>query len=68
MKRCRHGTPAECQAATRRPAEVFDLMAVHGPCADRDASRLVRVDLELRPGPTPPAAPAGPAEPGWRPR
>jgi hypothetical protein len=46
-----HGTPAECDQAARRLAEVFDVVAVSGPYPDRGPSRLVRVYLELRPGP-----------------
>jgi hypothetical protein len=34
-----HGTPAECQAATRRLAEVFDVVAVSPPSPDRGQSR-----------------------------
>jgi hypothetical protein len=56
-----HGTAAECQAATRRLAEVFDVVAISGPYPDRGPSRLVRVYLELRLHPTP-APPAGPGQ------
>jgi hypothetical protein len=59
-----HGTPAECQAAARRLAEVFDVVAVSGPYPDRGRSVLVRVYLELRLDPAPPAAPARPDQPG----
>jgi len=59
-----HGTPAECEAATRRLAELFDVVATSGPSPDRDPSRLVRAYLELRLDPAPPAAPAGPGQPG----
>jgi hypothetical protein len=58
-----HGTAAECEHAARRLAEVFDLVAVHGPYPDRGASRLVRVYLELRLHPAPPTARAGPRQP-----
>jgi len=65
-----HGTPAECDQATRRLAEAFNVVAVSGPYPDRGPSRLVRVYLELRldPAPAPrrrrvggtgPASPAG---------
>ena len=57
-----HGTPAECQAATRRLAEVFEVVAVSGPSPDRGPSVLVRVYLELRLDPAPPTAPAGPGQ------
>jgi hypothetical protein len=50
-----HGTPAECDQATRRLTQVFDVVAVSGRYPDRAPSRLVRVYLELRLGPTPPA-------------
>jgi hypothetical protein len=53
----RHGTAAECDQAARRLAEVFDAVSVSGPYPDRGPSRLVRADLELRLGPTPPAGP-----------
>jgi hypothetical protein len=43
-----HGTPAECEAATRRLAEVFDAVSVSPPYPDRGRSVLVRVYLELR--------------------
>jgi hypothetical protein len=59
-----HGTPAECDHAARRLAEVFDVVSVSGPYPDRGPSRLVRVYLELRLDPAPPAAPAGPDQPG----
>jgi hypothetical protein len=59
-----HGTPAECEAAARRLAEVFDVVSVSGPYPDRGRSLLVRVYLELRLDPAPPAAPAGPDQPG----
>ncbi len=58
MKLRLHGTPAECQIAARRLAEVFDVGAISGPYPDRGPSRLVRVYLELRLDPTPPGAPA----------
>jgi hypothetical protein len=50
-----HGTPAECDQAAHRLAEVFDVVSVSGPYPDRGPSRLVRVYLELRLGPAPPA-------------
>jgi hypothetical protein len=59
-----HGTPAECQTATRRLTEVFDVVSVSGPYPDRGRSVLVRVYLELRLDPVPPVAPAGPDQPG----
>jgi hypothetical protein len=43
-----HGTPAECDQAARRLAEVFDVVAVSPPYPDRGPSRLVRVYVELR--------------------
>jgi hypothetical protein len=52
-----HGTPAECDQAARRLAEVFDVVAVSGPYPDRSPSRLVRVYLELRLDPAPSAGP-----------
>ena len=52
-----HGTPAECEVAARRLVEVFDVVSVSGPYPDRRSSRLVRVHLELRLGPAPPAGP-----------
>jgi hypothetical protein len=52
-----HGTPTECQAAARRLTEIFDVVAISGPCPDRSPSRLVRVYLELRLDPAPPAGP-----------
>jgi hypothetical protein len=55
-----HGTSDECELATHRLAQVFDVVAVSGPDPDRGLSRLVRVDLELRLDPTPPAPPAMP--------
>jgi hypothetical protein len=55
MKLRLHGTPAECQAATRRLIEVFDVVSVSPPYPDCGPSRLIRVDLELRPGPATPA-------------
>jgi hypothetical protein len=60
MKLRLHGTPAECDQAACRLAEVFDVASVSGPYPDRGPSRLVRVYLELRLGPSPPAASAGP--------
>jgi hypothetical protein len=42
------GTQAECAEATRRLAEVLDVVALSGPYPDRGASRLVRVYLEVR--------------------
>jgi hypothetical protein len=53
-----HGTPTECDHAARRLVEVFDILAISGPYSDRGPSRLVRVYLELRLDPAPPAAPA----------
>jgi hypothetical protein len=63
------GTPAEVDQATRRLVEVLDVVAVSGPSPDRGPSVLVRVYLEVRLDPTPPA-PSGPppARPARRPR
>jgi hypothetical protein len=58
-----HGTPAECDQAAHRLAEVFDVVSVSGPYPDRGPSRLVRVYLELRLHPAPPTARAGPGQP-----
>ena len=63
MKLRLDGTPTERQAATRRLAEVFDVVAVSRPYPDRRQRRLVRVYLELR---LDPAAPAGPGQPPSR--
>jgi hypothetical protein len=61
-----HATPAECEHAAHRLAEVFDVVAISGPYPDRGPSRLVRAYLELRLHPTPgqPVSPAGPGQPG----
>jgi hypothetical protein len=59
-----HGTPAECELATHRLTQVFDVVAVSGPYFDQGHSVLVRVDLELRLDPVPPAALAGPGRSG----
>jgi hypothetical protein len=50
------GTPAEVDQATRRLVEVLDVVAVSGPYPDRGHSVLVRVYLEVRPDPIPPAS------------
>jgi hypothetical protein len=60
------GTPAEVDQTTRRLVEVLDVVAVSGPYPDRGQSVLVRVYLEVRPGPTPSDPP--PARPAPRPR
>jgi hypothetical protein len=61
----RHGT---VEQPTRRLGEVLEVVAVSPPSPDRGASVLVRVYLEARPGPAPPAAPGRPASPARRPR
>jgi hypothetical protein len=43
-----HGTAAECQEATRRLAEVFQVVAVSPPYPDRSPSTLVRIYVEVR--------------------
>jgi hypothetical protein len=43
-----HGTPEECADAARRLGEVFDVVAESDPYADRGASKLVRVYVEVR--------------------
>ncbi len=44
------GTPQECQQATPRLAEVFDVVSISHPYPNRGASRLVRVYVEVRLG------------------
>jgi hypothetical protein len=59
-----HGTRDEITEATRRLVEVFEVVAVSPPYADRGASVLVRVYLEVRMDlttPTPPRSAASPA-------
>jgi hypothetical protein len=56
MKLRLHGTPEEVTQATRRLAEVLDVVAVSDPYPDRGASELVRVYLEIRLPPTPAAS------------
>jgi hypothetical protein len=63
-----HGTAAEVAEATRRLVEVLDVVSVSEPYPDRGASVLVRVYLEVRPGPATPATPPGPGRTAHRPR
>jgi hypothetical protein len=63
-----HGTRAEVAQATRRLLQVLEVVSVSQPYPDRWASVLVRVYLEVRLGPAPPAAPGRPAAPARRPR
>jgi hypothetical protein len=63
-----HGTPGEVAEATRRLAEVLDVLAVSGPYPDRGASVLVRVYLEVRLDPASAAAPTRPGRPAHRSR
>ena len=62
------GTPAEVDQATRRLVEVLDVVAVSGPYPDRGPSVLVRVYLEVRPGPAATTSSPPPARPARRPR
>jgi hypothetical protein len=48
MKVRLHRTRQECEQATERLAEAFDVLAVSQAYPDRGASRLVRVYLESR--------------------
>jgi hypothetical protein len=63
-----HGTVEEIAEAIRRLLEVLDVVSVSDPSLDRGASVLVRVDLEVRRFPAPPAAPTRPTPPARRPR
>jgi hypothetical protein len=63
-----HGTVEEVTEATRRLVAVLDVVAVRDPSLDRGARVLVRVDLEVRRFPAPPAAPTRPTPPVRRPR
>jgi hypothetical protein len=63
MKVRLHGTPAEVAEATRRLAEVLDVVAVSQPYPDRGASVLVRVYLEVRLDPASAAMPTSPGRP-----
>ena len=58
MKLRPRDTPAECDQAAGRLTQVVDVVAVSGPYPDRGV--LVRVYLELRLDPTPPAPHAMP--------
>jgi hypothetical protein len=62
-----HGTGEEVAEASRRLLEALEVVAVSDPSPDRRASVLVRVDLEVRLGPTTPAALVGSASPARRP-
>jgi len=42
------GTAEECQQATPRLAELFDVVSISDPYPNRGQSRLVRVYLEIR--------------------
>jgi hypothetical protein len=42
------GTREECQQATPKLAEVFDVVSISDPYPDRGQSRLVRVYVEIR--------------------
>ena len=69
MKLRLHGTGEEVAEATRRLAEVLDVVAVSDPYRDRGPSRLVRVYLEIRlpPRRSPRRQPAGrPSQEGSR--
>jgi hypothetical protein len=54
-----HGTEDECMHAAARLLTVFDVLSISGPCADRGASRLVRVYAEI--GPVTSGSGTGPA-------
>ncbi len=43
-----HGTPAECQRAVARLAEVVTVVAISAAYPDRPPSLLVRVYLDIR--------------------
>jgi hypothetical protein len=63
-----HGTAAEVAEATRRLVEVLDVVAISEPYADRGASVLVRVYLEVRLDPPGSTASTGAGEPACRAR
>jgi hypothetical protein len=63
-----HGTHEEIAQATRRLVQVLEVVSISQPYPDRGASVLVRVYLEVRLGPAPPAAPGRPPAPARRPR
>jgi hypothetical protein len=63
-----HGTRDEVAEATRRLVEVFEVVAVSPPYADRGASVLVRVYLEVRLDPTTPTPPRSAASPAGQSR
>jgi hypothetical protein len=42
------GTPEECQQATPKLAQLFDVVSISDPYPNRSQSRLVRVYVELR--------------------
>jgi hypothetical protein len=63
-----HGTRAEVAQATRRLLQVLEVVSVSQPYPDRGASVLVRVYLEVRLHPAPPAAPGRPPSAARRPR
>ena len=63
MKLRLHGTRAEVTEATRRLVQVLEVVSVSSPYPDRGASVLVRVYLEVRFFPAPPAAPTRPTPP-----
>jgi hypothetical protein len=50
------GLKEECQAVTARLCEVLDVVSVSDPYANRGASRLVRVYVEVRLNPAVPDA------------
>jgi Protein of unknown function (DUF3970) len=56
------GTQEECQQATPRLAELFDVISVSDAYPNRGASRLVRVYVEVRLGDQRQAHPSGAAE------
>ncbi len=60
MKLRLHGTPAECDLAARRLADVFQVVSVSQPYPDRGTSVLVRAYLEVRLDPADPSRSAGP--------
>ena len=68
MKLRRHGTHQEVTEATRHLVQVLEVVSVSQPYPDRGARVLVRVHLEVRLGPAPPAAPGRPPSPARRPR
>ena len=48
MKLRLHGTAAECAEATRRLAQVFQVVSISPPYPDRGPGTLVRVYVEVR--------------------